>query len=316
MKMVQRMMSALRGASWLVRAAGLRESLQRKDARIAELTAHLHALTCRITELNAHLRSRTTVFGHTMFLDPADGVVSPILLNDGCFEPLETQIVSAAIRPGDVVLDVGANIGYYTLLFARLVGESGRVIAFEPDPGNFRLLEKNVRANGYRNVVLKRQAVSDVTGKLRLYLSGPNKGDHRLYDSADGRESITVEATTLDHAVGGDRVDFIKMDIQGSEPAALRGMAGVLRANPHVRLITEFWPIGLKRFGADAAGYLDELLRLGFGLWEIDEPAGRLARVTPRELLDRYPADHREDFTNLFCARVGADGRADVPQMS
>jgi len=132
----------------------------------------------KVHQIDDLLRSRSRVFGHEMFLDPTDSIVSPTLLRDGYFEPYETTLIESEIRPGDVVLDIGANIGYYTLIFARLVGERGRVYAFEPDPTNFRLLKKNVRANGYQNVIFVKKAVADSSGSMPLYLCPDNKGDH------------------------------------------------------------------------------------------------------------------------------------------
>src|ERR1700674_193031 len=93
--------------------------------------------------------------GHTMFLDRNDSLQ---LYATGIYEPIETEIVKREVRSGEVVLDIGAHIGYYTLLFARLVGESGRVFAFEPDPANFAILSSNVAVNAYENVTLIRSA--------------------------------------------------------------------------------------------------------------------------------------------------------------
>jgi len=116
-----------------------------------------------------------------------------------------------------VVVDIGANIGYYTLIFARLVGEQGRVFAFEPDPANFSLLAKNVAVNNYHNVELIQKAVSDQTGNARLYLSPKSTVDHRIYSSNDNRKFIDVEAVRLDDYFldNNGKIDFIKMDIQG-----------------------------------------------------------------------------------------------------
>jgi FkbM family methyltransferase len=321
MKGFRRLASALKGALWLVRRGGLQDrlgtmeaklaSFSAADAKVADLNAHLEVLNARITDVTAHthlidsrLRSRVDVLGHTMYLNPADAVVCPALFHEGCFEPFETDLVAREIQKGDVVIDIGANIGYYTLLFARLVGETGKVIAFEPDPDNFRLLKKNVLANGYGNVILIQKAVAHITGPLRLFVCGMNKGDHRVYDSHDGRASIEIDATTLDDALAAypGRVDFIKMDIQGSEPGALLGMHRTLARNPRVKMISEFWPIGIQRFGANPEQYLRQLTELGFRLWDIDARAERLTAVTIADLLARYLAE-TEDFTILFCVR-------------
>jgi tRNA G37 N-methylase Trm5 len=126
------------------------------------------------------------VQGHKMYLDSKESLDLSIY---GVYEEYETDLIKKEIDRGDVVLDLGANIGYYTLLFAKKVGDEGRVYAFEPDPTNFSLLKKNVEINGYRNVVLIQKAVSNKNGKLKLYLNEDNKGDHRFYNSHDGRKN-------------------------------------------------------------------------------------------------------------------------------
>lgn len=103
------------------------------------------------------------VQGHKMFLDSKDSLGLSL---KGVHEEFETELVKRMIKRGDVVLDIGANIGYYTLIFAKIVGEDGKVFAFEPDPTNFALLKRNVEINGYKNILLVQKAVSNKSGKL------------------------------------------------------------------------------------------------------------------------------------------------------
>lgn len=284
----------------------VRTELRLSDLGATAQGAHDRAYDAMRTvhQIDHLLRSRSRVFGHEMFLDPTDSIVSPLLLRDGYFEPYETTLIESEIRPGDTVLDIGANIGYYTLIFARLVGEHGRVYAFEPDPTNFRLLKKNVRANGYHNVVFVNKAVADVSGTMSLYLCPDNKGDHRLFDSHDDRQSITIETTTLDELFSEfqGEIHFIKMDIQGSEARAVRGMENLLRKHRDLRIMTEFWPAGLRRSGIGAPEYLSDLERHGFRLFRIDEEGETTEPTSPEELLSLFP-DDREAFSNLYCAR-------------
>jgi FkbM family methyltransferase len=251
--------------------------------------------------VRAALRTDVThVLGHRMHLDATDRGELAI---HGVYEPLTTDLVRAELRPGDVVLDIGANIGYYTLIFAKGVGPAGRVVAFEPEPGNFNLLEENVAANAYHNVTLARLAVSDRAGRARLYLDADNAGDCRMYDSHDHRPAVDVETVRLDdHLAWLDRIDLIKMDIQGAEPAALRGMRGLLERHRRARLLVEFWPYGLRLFGADAKEFLDTLCDAGFALWNLNERRGEMARTGVAELLVEYPPT-LDAATNLFCTR-------------
>jgi len=110
----------------------------------------------------------TEVDGNKMFLDPKDDSLG-LSIND-IYEPFITDFFKSEIKKGDVVFDIGANIGYFTLIFAKLVGENGKVFAFEPSPDVFAILQKNVEINGYKNIVLSQKAVSSKTEKIKLYL--------------------------------------------------------------------------------------------------------------------------------------------------
>jgi len=242
------------------------------------------------------------VLGHRMRLDVNDRAELSI---NGIYEPLTTDLVRAEIAAGDVVLDIGANIGYYTLIFAKCVGAKGRVFAFEPEPGNFALLQENVSANGYHNVTLSRLAVSDRAGRGRLYVDAGNAGDCRIYDSQDNRPSIEIETTRLDDYFESppERIDLIKMDIQGAEPAALGGMHGLLERQRRVKLLVEFWPYGLRLFGTDPEEFVQLLCGAGFTLWNLNERRRALLPTSAPELLNEYPAAF-ENATNLYCVRV------------
>lgn len=244
------------------------------------------------------------VHGHRMLLHDTkiDRYISPSLSAQGVFEPMETAFVLQEVRPGDIVLDIGANIGYFTLLFAKLVGPQGQVIAFEPDPKNFSLLTQNVKINGYRNVVLVNKAVSERTNTGFLYLSDFNSGDHRIYDSADGRPSVPINTVSLDDYFSNSLMHFnlIKFDIQGAEWSALQGMTQLIKRHPRLKMIMEYWPIGLRRSGAEPEKFLALLQHFGFCLWELNENARTIQPTTSAELLANYRPD-LEFHTNLLC---------------
>ena len=242
------------------------------------------------------------VDGHVMHLDRHDSLNLSVF---GQFEPLETETIRARVKPGHVVVDIGANIGYYTLIMAQKAGAAGRVFAFEPDPANCAILRQNVEENGYKNVTVVQAAVADRTGKARLYLSASDQVDHRLYGSGKSRESVEVDCYRLDDYFGdtNTHVDFIKMDIQGAEGAAAAGMRGLLARSENAVVITEFWPFGLKSFGTDPGEYLAALQKLGFTLSELNETEGRLLPADPADLLKRFVYE-KENFTNLLCERA------------
>jgi FkbM family methyltransferase len=176
-------------------------------------------------------------------------------------ERQERGLLKEVIKPGMTAVDVGANIGIYTQLLAKLVGESGRVYAFEPSPYNFELLTRYTKGS---NVTAVQAAVGDKTGEISLYLSDKLNVDHRTYQSGEGRTEIRVPSYRLDDYIKDEKVDFIKMDIQGFEYQALLGMKNILRSNPNIKLIMEFWPWGLIKAGSSAEELIELLKQFDF----------------------------------------------------
>lgn len=283
--------------------AGYRGLVRLVAGRGLDRLALLRAVNGRL--LRYLERAPARVGRHRMVVDPGDTLR---LYSKGVYEPFETSLFEQEVQSGDVVLDLGANIGYYTLIFASRVGPAGHVYAFEPDPENAELLRRNVKLNGYRNVTTVEAAVSDEQQTLTLYLSDESKA-HRIYDAGGGRGTATVEAVRLDdwfaqHA-DAPRVDIVKMDIEGAEGLAFAGMRElVARTRPRL-LVTEFQPRSLARCGTEPAAYLAALRSAGYALYEIPRDATRMELVEDRDLLDRYPVDS-ERFANLVCRPMAA----------
>lgn len=138
-----------------------------------------------------------------------------------------------APRRGEIVLDVGANIGEFTLPAARAVGPAGKVYAFEPHPQAVELLRENVRSNGFTNVIVIPKAVHESSGEVRIY-SAPGSNVFDSVKPVFGR-SYVAPACSLDDVVGSEpAIDFIKMDIEGGEADALRGARRVLAKRPRI----------------------------------------------------------------------------------
>jgi FkbM family methyltransferase len=236
-----------------------------------------------------------------MLLDPQDSLRLSL---DGVYEPFETRLLTERVNAGDTVLDIGANIGYYTLIAADLVGPDGRVYAFEPDPGNFDLLEKNVRLNAFTNVVLVNKAVSNADGEARLYLADGNWGWHRIYETPDARGHIPTELVALDSFFDDEDLGanlVIKLDIEGAEVGAVQGMSRLIQRHRCVTLFTEFLPHGLEQFGSSDREYFDLLRDLGFTIHHINN---RTEQLEPLDTMDPI-VDHleQEKLTNLLCTR-------------
>jgi len=162
----------------------------------------------------------------------------------------ERELLRRILFQGAVVVDVGANIGIYSQFLSRCVGPGGMVHSFEPSPGNFRRL--SAATLGFSNIRITQAVVGERTGECKLYISDKLNVDHRAY-KADGapRSAVPSEMVALDdYFKSGQRVDLIKMDIQGYELHALRGAQRVLHENSNINLLLELWPAGLKQASA------------------------------------------------------------------
>lgn len=211
----------------------------------------------------------------TIAIHAHDDVMRPAIESIGSWDPGGTAYFGRLVKPGMTVLDIGAHVGYHACHAGRLVGPTGLVLAFEPEPRNYELLLANVWRNGLGNVVCFPWAVTEATGFARLYLHATNTGDYRLRDDGE-RDSIPVRAVRLDDMlVVRPPVDVVKIDVQGGERGAVAGMAGLLASSPSVRVMLEFWPFGIRRLSEDPQGTLDYYRSLGFSFRarRIDEEA-------------------------------------------
>src|SRR5712692_10347447 len=167
------------------------------------------------------------VFGLWMYLNPDDfSPVSTSIATTGWLDLPLTTLLKKILRPGMLVIDVGANIGYYTLLFAKSVGKTGKVYSFEPESLNFKLLSKSIDANHLDNVELKREALSDSQGTATLFLSNPREpqGHSLVHDL--GKGATFTPSTTLDdfwESLGKPRFDLIKIHVSGADDLVLAG---------------------------------------------------------------------------------------------
>jgi FkbM family methyltransferase len=241
------------------------------------------------------------VDGHTMFAFGIDQVALLLLYKFKANEYFEQILLSRVVKPGMTAVDVGANLGYFTLTLARQVGPGGAVYAFEPEAANVELLRNTIAANNCEQVRLEAAAVSESDGICRLYLCEENAGDNRIFDSGDGRPFREVKTVALDSFLPDTSVDLVKMDIQGAEARALRGMKKLLTRSRDVVVMSEFSPSLIRRSGSDPAGYLDDLQALGFDLYFINSSQHLLQRVDRQKLLE-LPANHKD--VNLLFVRT------------
>lgn len=181
----------------------------------------------------------------------------------------DRRLLRTVLSAGAVVVDAGANIGVYSQFLSSCVGLTGVVHSFEPSPENFRRLQSATR--NLLNVRLSQGAVGESSGRSKLYVSDQLNVDHRTYSTeAESRQSVPIDVVALDdYFKAGERVDLIKMDIQGYELHALRGANRVLADNASAKLLLELWPYGLKQAGASWLELVDILHSKNMDLFQI-----------------------------------------------
>ncbi len=189
--------------------------------------------------------------GNKMYLDLQNPGISKVVALHGVREPGHTQLLKEEVKEGMIVIDLGANIGYYTLLAASLVKNKGKVYAFEPDPRNFYLLNKNIKINRYSNIVETYPiAISDTTGKAIFHLSNKTNLNTMLdpdkYPSTFPAIKNKIEIKTMsidDFMYDKGDVNFIRMDIEGFEVEAFNGMMTTLnKSRPPCKILFEVHP--------------------------------------------------------------------------
>ena len=210
---------------------------------------------------------------YKMIVDPADAGLSPHLMLDGVWEMWLTEALAAAIRPGMTVADVGANLGYFTLLMADLVGTAGRVHAAEPNPRMMNYLRRSVALNGFADrVSLHETPLSARAGDrvgLHVPVAAPQNGSiHRTGDAASVSYYLTTG--TLDELIAEGPLDVVKIDAEGAEYDIWQGMQRLLARGTPLTVFLEFTP---DRY-PDPAAFLGQMAASGFSLAVIDPMAG------------------------------------------
>lgn len=235
-------------------------------------------------------------------------------------ERWETSVFASQLQRGMSVIDLGGNIGFYTMLARSIVGPEGRVVTFEPYPQSAALIRASVEANGYENVTIVQAGTVDSNSTGKLYLAPGRWSEHSLLDlehskPAEDGYTIDVEFVTVDGALEklnhDFHVDIVKMDIEGSEWWAVHGMTKVLAHNPKLTVMTEFWPNGFLRVGATPRQYLDFLHDAGFAIANMDARTQKVEPMTTEQILELTDRNAKRTFnnpikgwyTNLLCTR-------------
>ncbi len=245
------------------------------------------------------------VFGNKLFLSKKGLALS--ISHYGTYEELEAKIMEEKIEMGNIVVDVGANIGLHTLNMARIVGNTGQVFAFEPDPSNFEILKKNVKINNYKNIILEQKAVGDKHGRTTLYQSD-HPGKHRIFPQTEQAKSqVQVELTNLDNYFDSDMIDkinFIKIDVEGLEFSVLKGMKNILKNSKKIKILFEFMPENTMEVGFTPIELLNYLTSNDFKLYCMDNKTKKLLYVSNNEEIVKLCSTTNNTISrNLFCEK-------------
>lgn len=242
-------------------------------------------------------------------LDPRDRTIAKNLELYGQYEEFIASTLQSAAIAGTTVIDIGANVGLHAVPLAQKVGEQGQVIAFEPDPDNYRLLRSNVERNGLANVQTHNVGLSFEQGKALLYQSAANRGSLSMREEnvqdwgQHALEPVEIRLEVADDMlkdVSGP-VSLIKIDVEGAEPLVIRGMKQTLRRNPNVKLIFEFWPRMIRQFEIKPLDFLRELEQEGFSLKLVDEDRRDIIPMEADKIVDM--GSQSDAALNLIAAR-------------
>jgi len=244
--------------------------------------------------------------GNKMYVNAEDTGVAPTLLAGVEYEPFETELLKKLLKKNMTVVNIGANIGYYTLIAANYVGSDGKVYAFEPAPKNYKLLVRNIEENGYKNILPIQVAVSDKKGTLKFFLDKSNLGGHSLAKQNINEKNsfVEVETNSLDNFFEkynkDPKVDLIQMDAQGSEGLILDGAKKII-GNNKLKIIMEFWPYGLNNVGTDALDLLKRLENYGFKIKLINETDKCISYWLPEKIVEMCKnSENGKGFVNLL----------------
>ncbi len=205
------------------------------------------------------------VFGYNIELDLSDYIQRSMYLST--FEPDESSWIKSYLKPGMTFVDVGANVGYYSLMAASIVSTSGNVLAFEPSPYAYGKLQTTISKNQIENIQAIQSGLSDASGSLQLFI--PRKvGNHSpsMVDNEEG-DPIDVPVYRLDEYLTMnqiDCVDLIKIDVEGFEPNVIRGTQNYINNKKIAAILVEFNHYWLTENGSNPSGLYAEIIELGF----------------------------------------------------
>lgn len=285
-----------------IRFGGVHSKLNRIEAKLAVLEEYNSAMVRRVSvncgENGILIKSAV---GYIL-CPPSDFQMVACLLDTGDLERGTRILVERLVRPGDTIVDVGANIGLFSLAAARKMNQQGHIYAFEPLPATADFARKNVDLNGFSSFVTVTQvAVSNKPGEAELYL-GPCSGHHSLYPltTIERENKVVVPVVTLDQTLSEiPSINLLKIDVEGAELDVLDGAANAVKRCYDIAIIVEFGASHLKRVDCSPEAWMGKFQGYGFEFFAINELTGELEKWD----LDRIIS---VASVNLFLARPGS----------
>lgn len=227
-------------------------------------------------------------------------LVSNTIFEKGEWEPNVTKYLTEHVKPSETVIEIGANIGYYTTLLASIVGKNGKIYSYEANKHVFDLAILSLRMNALERegVFLKNFAVSDSVGTIELVcasnedfvLGGVNLGGTHLKFPLEKNDekTVSVQSVTLDEDLPDVKnVDWLRMDIEGSEILALKGAKRIIESSPNLKIVME-WSVRMLGYYGDISTLIDEMHAYGFKFYHIDIQ-GKLGKELSKETLLNIP---------------------------
>lgn len=222
----------------------------------------------------------TLVDGSEIIVNKHDKCVCWFIRISGRWDKNEMAALQHIVKPGDNIIEVGANFGVNTLMMSKLTGDAGKIVAFEPNPNVYGYLEKSLDLNKMNNVEVKRLAAGGIERTASMALSTLNIGGS--YIIGEQLESkIKIKVVRLDDAVKMSRVDILKIDAEGSEEEIIDGAHDIINSNKDITIVMEWSKDQILRQGGDPARFMEKIKKYGFNIWHIGQMADGKAKFEP-----------------------------------
>ena len=208
----------------------------------------------------------------TFFYRKEDSGLAEFIITNNDYEEETRLEITRLLKPGSVFFDLGANIGFYTIISAKIVESSGRVYSFEPTPETRSILQKNVNINNLNNVIIEEYAISDKIGKAIFEVTNNSECNNIVDSGVSGQNTIDVNTISIDEYCNLKSIsviDVIKIDIEGQELRAIKGMKNIINLNLDIKLIFEFHAANIKKNNESVNFFFNTLSDMGFNKFKI-----------------------------------------------